>query len=191
MLRLQGVNYLLTVVVEQYFVIASNGVFMWLRCVIHFVQIFPCKCFNMVPKDISQEKKACILATRETVRHTGQSKPSVNFLVSAAQGLPPNIIPPSKHSSGCPSKIFKAKLKLLRGEVLKQPTVTSVKVKKSHPKLLGNIAMCTTQEHLQKMLNVTSRVAVKNLLLMPAVIKKRLAFANKYQNWTKKVSGSS
>lgn len=36
------------------------------------------------------------------------------------------------------------------------------------------------------MLNLPSHVAPKKPLLTPAMIKKRLAFAKKYQNWSKK-----
>lgn len=63
--------------------------------------------------------------------------------------------------------------------------MTTVQLKKSHPKLLGNIPIHNIQEHLEKVLHLPSCVAAKKLLLTPIMIRKRLAFAKKYVSWTK------
>lgn len=146
------------------------------------------KCFNMAPNNTKEEKAHILgwaqekVTTTETVRHSSHS---VTQPVTAAWNQLPNIIPPNKLSCGGFSKISKVTSKFSWHEVLKQPTVITVQLKKLCPKLLGNFTISIIQGHLQKVFNLPSCVAAKKPLLTIVMIKKRFAFPKKYQKWTK------
>lgn len=67
---------------------------------------------------------------------------------------------------------------------MKNPLLAAGQLKKSHPKLLGNISERTIQHGLQKELYLPTFKSAKKPLLTKVMVIKRFAFAHKYENWT-------
>lgn len=145
----------------------------------------------MAPTNLSTEEKARILAwkaenvsTKEISRFAGRGESTIRRLVATARDLPPNVVPPRKPVPGRPRKTSKATDNLLRRESLKDPEITAGELKRSHPNLLQGVSERTIQHRLQKELCLpTYKPADKPLLTQP-MVKKRLAFARKYKDWT-------
>ena len=105
-------------------------------------------------------------------------------LKKAAATLPEGGVPPRKQGSGGKRKTSPRTDKVLKREVMQNPSMTASELKKKHPDLLGNVAIRTIQHRLQKDLGLPCRRAAKKPLLTDAMKKKRITFAKKYKDWT-------
>lgn len=94
------------------------------------------------------------------------------------------MVLPQKPFPGRPRKTTLGTDKLLKHELMKNPWLTGGLSKKSHPKLLENVSVETIQQRLQKELNLPTFRPAQKLLLTKVMVKKRLAFACKYKNYT-------
>ena len=105
-------------------------------------------------------------------------------LKKAAASVPPGTIPPRKKGSGARRKTSPRTDKVLKREVLAEPSITAVELKKKHPDLLKKVSVRTIQHRLQKDLKLPARRAAKKPLLTEAMKKKRVNFCKKYKHWT-------
>lgn len=121
--------------------------------------------------------------TNESGRQTGHGAITIRCLVAMDHSLPPSVPPPM---SGRPKETFRGKDMLLWREVLMQSDITAGQWKKMHPQLLHGVTERTVQHCLQKELGLSTRSAAEIPLLTKPMIKKRLAFAQKYLHWTVK-----
>lgn len=145
----------------------------------------------MAPTNLSREEKARILAwkmenvsTKEISSRTGRGQSTIRRLVATARDLPPNVVPPRKPVPGRPRKTSKFTDKILRRETLNNPEITAGELKRSHPTLLQGVSERTIQHRLQKELGLPTYKPAAKPLLTPSMVKKRLAFAHKYKDWT-------
>ncbi|KAG7162481.1 putative Transposase-containing protein 8 [Homarus americanus] len=106
-----------------------------------------------------------------TLRRIGHGIATVKRLKSAAAACPDSDVPPRKPIPVHPRKTTKTNDKLLKRE-------------KAHPSVLGNASERTIQNRLQKELCLPFRSPTKKPFLIPRMMKQRLEFSKKYQNWT-------
>lgn len=145
----------------------------------------------MRKKRLNQEEKARILALheanvgwREISERTGRSKSAIFALLQRAKKLPAGTVPPPTPVPGRPRKTTPTTDKLIRREIIKNPRMTALELKKAHPDLLGNVAVRTIQERCQKHLHLPMRTPTKKPLLTKKMRQGRLAFAKQHQGWT-------
>ena len=124
------------------------------------------------------------VSTKEISSRTGRGESTIRCLVATARGLPPNVVPPRKPVPGKPRKTSKCTDNILRREKLKNPEITAGELKISHPTLLQGVSERTIQHQLQKELGLPTFKPAAKPLLTPSMVKKRLAFAHKYKDWT-------
>ncbi|XP_066947049.1 uncharacterized protein [Macrobrachium rosenbergii] len=141
---------------------------------------------------LTNEEKARALAQLEqevsvirVARDIGVSRQAIYSLKKAAAGFPPGAVPQRKPGCGRKKKTSPRTDKILKREVLNNPSFTAAALKKKHPDLLGNVAVRTVQHCLQCDLGLLCHHAAKKPLLTDGMKKKRLAFCNKYKDWTK------
>ncbi|KAK3887063.1 hypothetical protein Pcinc_008835 [Petrolisthes cinctipes] len=114
----------------------------------------------------------------------GVSRQAIFRLKKAATDLSPGAIPQQKPGCGRKKATTPRTDKLLKHDVLKNPSTTAAALKKKYPLLLRNVAVRTVQHWLQKDLGLPARRAAKKPLLTAVMKKKRIAFCNKYKHWT-------
>ncbi len=132
---------------------------------------------------MSGVEKACILtlviegySMVEICKSTGRFVSTIQCLKIAAAGLPEGMVPQHKLIPG-PSN---ATDRLMRHELLQNPTISAAELKKSHHGLLGHVSTRTIQDRLKRDLKMSSRSPAKKTLLTMHMMKKRLCFAKQF-----------
>lgn len=112
------------------------------------------------------------------------SRQAIYRVRDATATVPPGTTPPRKPGSGAPIKTSERSDKLLKREVMLNPSISAASLKIKHPDILQNVAIRTIRHWLQKDLGLPARRAAKKPLLTNAMKKRRLEFYNKYKDWT-------
>ena len=73
------------------------------------------------------------------------SRVSLFKLKKSAAALPAGTTPPRKLGGGCKRKTTARTDKVLVRDVKQNPSITAAELKKKHPDLLQNVAVCTLQ----------------------------------------------
>lgn len=143
-------------------------------------------------RKLTNEEKARALAQLEqgvpvikVAANIGVSRKTIYGLISAAASLPPGQTPPRKSGTGRKKKTSPRADTLIKREVLNNPSISAVALKKKFPDLLQDVAIRTVQHRLQKDLGLPCRRSAKKPLLTVAMKKKRVDFCKKYKTGTK------
>ncbi|MPC43182.1 hypothetical protein E2C01_036821 [Portunus trituberculatus] len=124
------------------------------------------------------------MLTKRVAEELSVNRRSIYRLKMEAAKLVPNTIPPQKPGSGGKRKTTPQTDCILEREVKKNPSITAAELKNNHPELLKNVVIRTIQHRLQKDLKPPCHRAAKKPLPMESMMKKRIAFAKKYKDWT-------
>lgn len=145
----------------------------------------------MGPSKLSMEEKGVVLAlvreglsNREIARRTKRSEKSVRRVKKAAITLGTGATPARKKGTGRKRKTQSRTDKLLKGEVQKDPFITARELKEQHADVLGDVAVRTIQNRLQKDLKLPCRRAAHKPLVTEKIRQQRLAFCRRYGQWT-------
>ncbi len=123
------------------------------------------------------------IARKDNAVHTGFPVRNVQRVILANCDLPESSIPIRKKGSVRPKKTFKSTDRLLKRTVIKNPVMTAKEIKEVMALKLVNVSVRAIQHHLQKNLKLPSRFAMKPPIT-DKMMKKRVAFAKKFQHWT-------
>lgn len=147
-------------------------------------------CFRMGPAKLRMEEKGAILALfreglskREVARRTRRSAKCVRNVIKATSAHG-GVIQKRKQGSGRKRKTGQRTDMLLRREVLKNPFITAKELKGMHRDVLGDVAVRTLQQRLQKDFKLPCRRAAHKPLLTEKMRKQRLDFCGRYKHWT-------
>jgi transposase len=151
----------------------------------------------MAPRDKAKkftplkiEEKARIMAWKEEgisseaiAQWLGQHRSSINRLINRARELKDGQLPERMGGSGRPRNLSKVVLAIIQRQIVKYPMMTAVDLKSSLPEL-EEILERSIRRAILKDLKMPSRSAAQKPLLTAGMKKKRLAFAQKYKDWT-------
>lgn len=76
-------------------------------------------------------------------RDLGVSRETIYQLKHSAASLPPGTVPQRKEGSGAPKKTTPRTDKLIKREVLANPSITSVELRNKYPDLVQNVSTRT------------------------------------------------
>ncbi|KAK4304118.1 hypothetical protein Pmani_023923 [Petrolisthes manimaculis] len=145
----------------------------------------------MGPTKLNMEEKTIVLAlvreglsNREIAKRTKRSEKSVRRVKIAANALGTGATPMRKKGTGRKRKTQTRTDKLLKREVQKDPFITARELKGLHADVLGDVAVRTIQERLQKDLKMPCRRAAHKPLMTERMRQQRLAFCRRYEQWT-------
>ena len=127
------------------------------------------------------EKGDSVIAVAKDI---GVSREAIYQLKRSATALPTGTVPGRKSGSGAPKKTTPRTDKLLKRQVMSNPSITAVELKNKYSELLQNVATRTIRHRLQKDLGLPSRRAAKKPMLTRTMKKKRLNFCKKYADWS-------
>ena len=92
-------------------------------------------------------------------------------------------IPQPKPKPGRPKSVSQHTLRVLRRQLVSQPSITARELKERNPRLLAGVSLRTVQERIHEDLHFKSFRARRKPHLTPSQIKKRISFCKKYLEW--------
>ena len=149
-----------------------------------------CGILDMPKSQLSREEHGMVIglhsggsSNREIADQTGINIRTIQRLVKRFKEEGGTDIPAPKPKPGRPRKVSKKTLRVIKRQLVSQPSLTAKEIKEKNPRLLADVSLRTVQERIHDDLEFKSFRARKKPLLTPTQIKKRRKFCKKYLNW--------